>query len=1015
MPFPPLTERDNKNTINTLMIPQHYVGIHPKQYNEQPKNAEMGRITNYFKKQGFARKANLLEIFTASSNGHTILPANFEVEYEHDKGTLGTMRFVSSTLILIDVDDDAYMTNPSDLLDQLKGKCAGLFYTFSNRIKGQRYRLVFSLDRAITDYDIYKAVVVQLAEEIERLIVTPEQRIQPNFVSPIDMQPRNALLPVRTGREQAVISDLQAQLNVEEYVNRARQEKIRRAELAKESFESGMKYKYTFAELKEMAETIGYIPSGTGMGQLWKTVVVGLKHYENTGSISPEEGFELFDIISGGEQPYKNWANMKASGQATIGSFVKLAQDKGYKRKGYRYALTESAETHKIERHKVKQHIPTELAVEFVERKKRILLESPTGSGKSTSFLNAAKKLATADQFRFFIFSAPTRALAEQLGRKHNVTVVKGNTKNLFSEILNSQKRGNRIFIATFDMTETLMHWLSNLNQFASFVLIVDEYHKSVTDYSSSYRRETINALHRASKRASSFIALSGTPEEILKDDFEQVVAIDNGQSASPCQEFAVYTYEKQKDALPMLVQLIEAWTVKRKLLIYIQSKEVLGKLYDLLRKRGIVTRTVSASEKRNNTYKTLVEKEMVPDEVQVVLCTSVIADGINIQNSLEWECIVVANHFSNLFNASTLKQASNRFRNEYRRFSVFMQEPIIQETDLFNIDSAYRYVHRIAERFASQLNNEFGIKELDLFRASVIEKKYGIQATEDGISVDTFYLRYEASKAQENYYKGRRTAFIRSLEKVLHKKSAGMLNINEAVRENKLDLSLIEQEISELNEQIELSREERKEGLVHAFTREVYVAFHEDNSELLDQFKEQVLPEHFACIQGLYRYASFDVCQQIVVNVKRKADTHSFMNRIRAIVDIWYFASFNRRTETKKTYEAFVEATSNVMESAELKALTMQIVRKQKITEDVAKQVMNRFFFQINTRDKETRYTQLEVISVESVAKEHRLPVSAVVDCIEMYANTQKKVIRTAVANRLVNLRDEQLNLKLG
>lgn len=1015
IPTPFAADEGVRKTIDINNIPHHYVGIHYEKYRKQPINAEMGKITNDFKKQGFAKRCSLLEIFHAASQGQSILPSNFEVESDYDKGRLGSIRFVSSSLVMIDVDDDYCITDPDALLEKLKDKCAGYFYTFSHGIKGNRYRLVFSLDRSITNENIYKAVVTQLAAEVKDLIEMPANNHIP---SPVDTQAKVPTTPIRTGRLQPVISDLTVRVDATEYIEKARREEIRRTEAAKASFEASMEYRTTFEELKEMAEVVGYLPSSSGQGELWKTMVMGIKHYVEGGAITDSEGYELYAAISGPEASNKVWDGFKPNGRATIATLVKFAKDKGYKRKGYRYALSASSETYKKERHKVKEYIPTDLARDFIERNQRLLVESPTGSGKSTSFINASKALCAENpkSSRFYIFSVPTRALATQLAQKYDVPVVIGNSKGLFSRLFSGVKNGVRVFIATYDMTNILMNWISNFNQFPSFVLMVDEYHKTVTDYSGAYRRDTLNELQKAGKKASSFIALSGTPEDILKAEFDQIIEIDNGRLASPCQEFAIYTYEKQKEALPLLVQLIEAWTVKRKLLIYIQSKEVITKLYDLLRKRGIVTRTVSASEKRNNTYKSLVETETVPDDVQVILATSVIADGISIKNSLEWECIVVANHFSDLFNASTLKQISNRFRNEYRRFSIFMHQPIAEDTELFNIDAAYRFIYSVADRFAKHLNAEFSFKDLDLFRASIIEDHYGISADEHGINADKYFIRYEVSKAQERYYKGRRLAFVKAVEKVLHKKSVGSLNISEAVRNKELDLSLIESAISELEQQIELDREARKNGVEQFFTHEIYQAFHDNNEIKLSQFKNFVLPEHYACIKGLYQFASYETCKKIAMGVTRKCDTHAYMNRIRAIVDVWYFDSFNRRTETKRIYEAFIPLINEEpIPSKELQAIMEQTANRQRVSPVAAKKVLNNLFVHERTRSNKEWSVKLQLLTVERIAAEQKLTALDVIGTLEMYSLTQKKVIRTVISNKLQKMKDSQLTLKLG
>ncbi|AHN24241.1 DEAD/DEAH box helicase [Lysinibacillus varians] len=984
-------------------LPKHYFAIHHKKYTSQPLQHEMGKLTNDFKRIGSGTRYSINDLFIACGSGQSIIPSNFEIE--EDGSILGKFRFVSSSLILIDVDDINCKTDPNAVLNKLKDICSGLFYTFNHGFKGHRYRLVFQLDRPLTDEFLYKRVTELLADDLSQLGV------------PVDRQAKNPTLPIRTGIKGYVINDFSAFLNVTEYTERAKREQVKKAEKIKQSFDTEMKYKTTFLELKEMAEKVGYISTGSGLGEVWKSIVVGIKHHANSGAITQDEGWQLFDIVSGGEQSPKSWETLQASGQATIATLVYHAIENGYKRKPYRYALENVRKQYHNERHKVKTHIPIELATDLIERKQRILVDSPTGSGKSTSFIGASKQLASSDNYKFYIFSVPTRALVEQLAKKHQVLSVKGETEGIYKAIFAYQKAGNRVFITTYDMAANLMNcledWFPNK---ARFCLIVDEIHKYVTDYSRAYRYEAITNLHDASLRATSFIGLSGTTNDVLKSEFDAIVEIDNGRASSPCQEFAVYTYDKQKDAIPLLVQLIEAWTIRRKLLIYVQSKENLSKLYNLLRKRGIVTRTVSAAEKKNRTYKSLVENETVPDDVQVILATSVIADGLNIANNLEWECIVVANHFSDMFNVSTLKQCSNRFRNEYRRFSIFMQKPTNQETELFNIDGAYDYIYSLSNRFADTLNKEFSSKDLSLFRASIIEKEYGLYADNESVKIDTFFLRHEAGKAQERFYRGRRLSFIKAIERILHKKNVGTLNLNEAVANKTLDLSTIEKELSELEETIELDHDTRKGNLEKLFTKDIFRAFQDRDELILSDFKELVLPEQYACIERLYGITDFNICRKIVLLWKRKADTYAFYNKVQRLVDIWHFESLVRTTETKKIYKELVKlGERGALDKDFIEKQVMLIARKQRVQVEKVKKVLKQFFFKQYERTETVRFTRITPLNIEVIATSFDMDCATLRKVIGNYAQLQNKTMRVVIESVLNRLEAaEQAELQL-
>lgn len=989
---PSLAKKGNKNNSDKISIPKHYAVVHPTAYLIQPTKREMGKVINYFKYRGIPKKHGINELLSALSSGHCVIPSNIEIDDENN------IQFISSTLMLIDIDDIEKETDPAAVLKKLSDMVTGLFYTFSHgkEGKGNRYRLVFQLDRAIRDRESYEMMI----EVIGKTLI--ERGLPSKAVDTI----KNSTRPVRPGIQGCLINNFGVTLKVDYWMQKIEQlqqariaEAKERADNAFDALENSMKFKVTFDELKEMAEAVGYIPSGVGLKDEWSRIVMGIKHHANSGAISQDEGFQLFDIISGGEESEKSWNSMRPSGRATIGTLIYHAKQKGYKWKQYRYALNDAAPDVKIERHKVKDYIPVDLATELLERKQKILVDSPTGSGKTRSFIDAFKGLENSSNFHYYVFSAPTRALTEQIAATYGVMAVKGQDPQLFNRLKQYTREGHRIFIATYDMTPALTEFLTSYNRAACFSLVVDEIHKYVTDYEFSYRYKAINELHKASQKAVSFIGLSGTPNDILKDEFDSIVQIDNGNPSSPCSDFAVYTYEQRKEALPMLVKLIETWVPQRRLLIFIQSKEKIQQLYDLLRKRGIKARTVTANEKSNSTYKSLVEQSKIDDNVQVVIATSVIADGINIENTLEWECMAVCNDFSDLFNVSTLKQISNRFRNKYRRFSVFMQEPKIKDEDIFNIDGCYQYLNKIASTFTEMMNGEYEKQNLSLFRASVLERKYGIYSDGEKIAVNTLHLRHTASREQERYYKGRRNAFIRSLERILHKKLIGVLNISEAVRKKNLDITALERQIAEMEAADQAAKDAKMQSIASAFTYEVYEAFQNDDEQALNEFKKQVSPAHYSCLNRLHKIATYEICKVIVQQVKRDADTHAFYNGIKAMIDIGHFCSINRGTPTRKVFLELKKVTDFIA-SADLKELIeKKLPKRLKVSKTDIKEVL-KMFVQTHERNMKERFTKLSPITPEVLANQYGLTVNQVKECMKNYLKMQPKSVQVAAKN---------------
>lgn len=962
------TSSYQKNTTTTN-IPKHQVIVHPKSFGNQPQGYEMGKVTNDIKGMygEYIPVTKILDYFT---KGHCIMLSNMQIDNEN------RFSFISSSLFAIDVDDIDKKTNPKEVIMMLKDKLVGLFYTFSHgkEGKGNRYRLLFQLDRVITDEKKMKAIISLIADYLYKQGI------------PVDTQAKNPLQIVRGGNKGYELVNAANKLNADELLDRIKRNNLKEQQEKYSKF--GKDYNpVPFKALKEMAECIGYIPTGTGQGELWKRLVIALKHYVNTGFITQDEGFELFEIISGGEQSQRQWERLPASGQATIGSFVYEARKRGYKGKYTYLANKDIQETYNKETIKVNKYIPTEVAKNIIESRERVLVDSPTGSGKTTSFLTAFKELQDSSN-HYYIFSVPTITLTEQCAIKERVMGVKGQTKDLFKKINTYIKNQNRVFVSTYDMAPVLIDMLQTMNEplKISYTLVVDEMHKFVTDYDKGYRYDAVCQLNEAGKKARSFVGLSGTIDDIYKNDFDKVIHIDNGNPASPCKEFVVYTYKKQKEALAELIKLIEIWTTERRLLVFIQSKEKMMMVRDALRQHGINVRTISADSKKNPTYRQLVENETIEEGVQVVLSTSVIADGVNIKNSLEWEVIAVCNDFSSLFNYSAMKQISNRLRNEYRRFSLFMMEPKEEDQKLFCIESAYKWRCDAASKLAEEIN-EHPYFDKRLFRSSEIEKKYGIHEGEEGLEVDTLFLRHSVSNEQERYYKYKRFAFIKVVEKVLHKKLLGILDVTEEIKKKEIDLTGIKEVLDKLEEQAKKSDAEKEESILQTFDNDVYQAFVEQNEEIINGFRKATIPRHFACISTLIKIADYETCKKVVSSVKRDADSHAFFNSISSVIDANYFLSVNRPNGTRKVFLELLKL-DEFMTNQEYKKELERIAKKVKLTVKDVKSVEKLVIFEkkrlpkVGTRVKRV----VSPITADHIADTHDITVSKIYEIMKTY-----------------------------
>ncbi|MDX8367841.1 DEAD/DEAH box helicase, partial [Cytobacillus sp. IB215665] len=658
--------------------------------------------------------------------------------------------------------------------------------------------------------------------------------------------------------------------------------------------------------------------------------------------------------------------------------------------------------TYNHEAIKVKRYIPKDTAKEILSRQQRILVNSPTGSGKTTAFLDAFKELES-EKNHFYIFSAPTIALTLQNATKHKLMCVKGQTKNLFKEVANYVRSGKRIFISTYDMAPVLVEFLRMLNENMKFSLVVDEMHKFVTDYDLNYRYEAIKNLHEISHQATSFVGLSGTIDDIYKNEFETVIEIDNGNPQSPCQEFAVYTYEKKADSLPELAQLIEVWTSKRKLLIYIQSKKQIEKLKKLLQRKGIKVRAINANSKSNPTYKQLVDSETIDPDVQVVLTTSVIADGVNIQNDVEWEVIAVCNDYSNLFNYSSIKQISNRLRNTYRRFSIFMQEPRNKDKQRFELENAYQFRLRLAKQIVNEINGH-PYFDPSLFRSSIIERRYGIYQGMEGLEIDTLFLRHAVSEEQERYFYGYRLAFIEAVEKALHMKSEGILNISEEIRQKKLDLTFIREVLHELDELEEEEKENKSSSISQAFSQDIYNAFLEDDEPKLNEFKQSVLPMHYSCLFKLTKVADYPTCKKVVAQVKRDADTHAFYNAVRNLTEANYLMALSRPSKTKRVLVGLLKL-NEFLPNEDFEMRMKKIAKKTKTTKSDVKLVVKMLEIEKARTESVRSKRVVGIVELESIAEKFELSTVIIQSVALNYSKAKGKTFEAVIKSKFAQI----------
>lgn len=960
-------------------VPKYYITLHPG-YFPTKESFQLGLITNWFKKKGLSRRYTLEEIFKFTGEGRCFIPSNIETDGEE-------ISFISSNLMFVDVDDEKKVTDPEQVLKDLYGVCAGLFYTSSHSETQNRYRLVFVLDEFIRDERIYDHIFKALTGKLRQMGIPADEAI------------RTPMQRIRTATKGYLISNLDAIFSVTELreeAQRQREQELKERQQRLQEFSDHKDFLvYSVEELKDRAKAIGYVDS---RGE-WTKLGFSLKSYVEQGFIDDIEGYEVFSILCGGNDETSFWESLK-NPRINIGAFIKRSNEAGFKRSyKYYHAIAEAASTIDVETVKFDKYIPMEFSKELLKSDQNILVKSPTGSGKTHSFVNAAKELAQEflnnGQNRFFILSVPTIAITDQVASDNSILSVRGETANLYNRLKSYAESGNRVLTCTYDMTEVLMQLLVRINPFASFAIIIDEVHQLTHNY--NFRKQAIKSLYSLHGRVKSFIGLSGTPEDVLRDPFDREVHIQTKYEAAPCQVWGALTYEKKDEEEPLLFQLLKQKAeAGKRLLVFIQNKDMIKRLQAQLQKERVKVASVTSDGKLTNpAYKALVKESCFPDGVQIILATSVLSDGININNKdAKYDCILVASINSPMFNVDQARQCANRFRNLYNGFYVFMQQAKKESKYLFNIESAYQYEKLIAQNAVDLINEQFAGKgNSQLLRMARIERRYGIAFGEaETANYDALQLRHNVSKEKAQYYALYRSQFIDALKKVMGTAPNDAISVSAYIEEIGLDLSPIAEELEMLKEAAKAEKAEKIASIGIHFTKAIYDAFIAADDEVLKVFKQAVTIEHYSCLSGIVHLVDYETSLHLVKQVERRADINAYKHRIEALTNIRYFNKVHRQTPTREAYETLRAHLHEKLSKDELDAIVKSVTQRFRRSKTVdVKHIMNNYFYHEKIKAaKGERFNTLHDLEIDHVSHEFDVSDETIHESMKLYAEKQ-------------------------
>lgn len=454
--------------------------------------------------------------------------------------------------------------------------------------------------------------------------------------------------------------------------------------------------------------------------------------------------------------------------------------------------------------------------------------------------------------------------------------------------------------------------------------------------------------------------------EDVLKTSFDKLIQINTGDKKSPCTDFRVFTYDVEINGAPvseyadvMLIPVIKSIVEQTQLLLFINNKERIERIARLLKKEGINYMTISSDKKQSSTYRKIVEESVIADDVQVVIATTVLADGVSINNGVKWSCLVVADTESPLFNPSTIKQISNRFRNQYTYFGIYMRtpNPDYSETRRFNMESDYKYRENVVSDHVDYLNNEYPDELLQDFIPSNVENSNGIfyKSTEDEaiIEYNPLFVRHQCVRRKERYYRAYRNAFTKEVGRLLGHKLTGVFNVNDEVRLNNSDLSGLLADVVAEKEEKKLEADELRANFTTYFDESIYLAMiYRDEHGTLDYFKKHVHPDQYSATLKNSRITDYETCKMLGEKVTRRADINRYVNDIQALTDIASFSYVEKVTLTKRVFNALMKIEGKTYLSSDFKRITEEYLpKKLKVSKGDVKEGL-KLFHKFSTKE---------------------------------------------------------------
>lgn len=290
-----------------------------------------------------------------------------------------------------------------------------------------------------------------------------------------------------------------------------------------------------------------------------------------------------------------------------------------------------------------------------LELEDNVIVWGDTGLGKTTWI---CEKMTG-----YRLVLVPIIPLLTSIQEKHDAVVYYGDDKDA------ANCEGAELIVCTYSSFENFLKIMETWKDvtIADYELHFDEFHNNAVASSSSFRGYELNYVADNMYRFKSRRFYTGTMFPILHPAYEEFkIYRIKAKNTSP-KKFMRTTYNPRESGLLYAIN----YNLDRdgKNVIYLQNKREdgkLGELIDYLVLQGWDRNKIwciNADQKNSWQFEYLKRHEAVRDDVQILICTSVIVEGVNINNP-DFTTV----HFMSHEGIVNKEQMVNRLRKVYSK-----------------------------------------------------------------------------------------------------------------------------------------------------------------------------------------------------------------------------------------------------------------------------------------------------------------------------------------------------------